>query len=117
MSSNIIFLHRPIPSNDPAVPREAQSQLFELSQPSPVALAMSGFYDQSPDEPLELDPAPVIRIALRSAARKGRALSSLHPFVRGQLDYLCAAGDPSCILVRDWLRGTGPFDPAGEGRA
>jgi hypothetical protein len=98
LSSNIIQF--------PSALRNPGSDHNDLS---PVALAMSGFYELEPGAPLNLDPAVVIRTTLRFAARKGRCMANIPEFIRSQLLLLCEAGDPTSILVRDWLLGKGPF--------
>ncbi|MCK8781894.1 hypothetical protein M0654_18085 [Rhizobium sp. NTR19] len=47
----------------------------------------------------------VIRPVICFARRKGRRLESLPPQLRVWLLDLCAAGDPTSIMVRDWLYG------------
>lgn len=49
--------------------------------------------------------AAVVRIAIRSAQRRGVRLESVLSIPRGWLLDLCDQGDPTCIVVRDWLQG------------
>ena len=49
--------------------------------------------------------AMVVRIAVRSARRRGVRLESLLPIPRRWLLDLCEAGDPTAMVVRDWLTG------------
>lgn len=49
--------------------------------------------------------ATVVRIAIRSAKRRGVSLESMLSIPRGWLLDLCDEGDPTCIVVRDWLNG------------
>lgn len=98
MSSNIIQF--------PPALSKPRSDSRDLS---PVALAMSGLYDLEPGAPLNLDPAVVIRTTLRFAARRGRRMTNIPEFIRSQLLHLCEAGDPTSLLVRDWLLGKGPL--------
>jgi len=49
--------------------------------------------------------AKVVRIAIRSAKRRGVRLESVLSIPRGWLLDLCDQGDPTCIVVRDWLQG------------
>lgn len=49
--------------------------------------------------------ATVVRIAIRSAKRRGVSLESMLSIPRGWLLDLCDEGDPTCIVVRDWLTG------------
>lgn len=47
----------------------------------------------------------VVRIAIRSAKRRGVRLESLLSIPRKWLLDLCDEGDPTCLVVRDWLFG------------
>lgn len=49
--------------------------------------------------------ATVVGVAIRSGRRKGRNLSSLQPQLRKWLAELCDQGDPSAVMVHDWLTG------------
>lgn len=49
--------------------------------------------------------AMVVRIAIRSAKCRGVSLQSMLPIPRGWLLKLCDEGDPTCLVVRDWLLG------------
>ena len=49
--------------------------------------------------------ASVVRIAIRSAKRRGVRLESMLSIPRGWLIELCDEGDPTCLVVRDWLLG------------
>jgi hypothetical protein len=49
--------------------------------------------------------AMVVRIAIRSAKRRGVRLESMLSIPRGWLLDLCEAGDPACLVVHDWLMG------------
>ncbi|WP_412050564.1 hypothetical protein ACK6D9_02935 [Hoeflea sp. Naph1] len=49
--------------------------------------------------------ASVVRIAIRSAKRRGVRLESMLSIPRKWLLDLCDEGDPTCIVVRDWLMG------------
>ena len=49
--------------------------------------------------------AMVVRIAIRSAQRRGVSLQSMLSIPRRRLLDLCDQGDPTCLVVRDWLLG------------
>lgn len=49
--------------------------------------------------------ASVVGMAIRSAKRRGVRLESMLSIPRGRLLDLCEEGDPTCLLVRDWLTG------------
>lgn len=49
--------------------------------------------------------ATIVGVAIRSGRRKGRNLSSLQPQLRKWLAELCDQGDPSAVMVHDWLTG------------
>lgn len=53
--------------------------------------------------------ASIVRPAIGFARRKGRRLESLPPQLRAWLLELCALGDPTCLVVRDWLDGNPAF--------
>lgn len=63
-----------------------------------------------PDTPLTAEEhdryvASVVRIAIRSAKRRGVRLESMLSIPRKWLLDLCDEGDPTCLVVRDWLLG------------
>ncbi|KGF68035.1 hypothetical protein LL06_18780 [Hoeflea sp. BAL378] len=49
--------------------------------------------------------AMVVRIAIRSAQHRGVSLQSMLSIPRRRLLDLCDQGDPTCLVVRDWLLG------------
>ena len=51
------------------------------------------------------DPAIVAQVVIGFARRKGIAMSSIPKLFREQLVALCAAGDPTALMLRDWLEG------------
>lgn len=70
------------------------------SQVIPEAMAMcAATSDTLPD------PAIVARVVIGFARRKGIAMASVPKIFRGQLLALCAAGDPTALMLRDWLEG------------
>lgn len=63
------------------------------------------------------DPAVVAQVVIGFARRKGVAMTSIPQTFRHQLLALCKAGDPTALMLRDWLRGNRQFMPheIGEG--
>lgn len=57
---------------------------------------------------LPIDPAFIVRQAIHWTRKRPIALSSLPAIIRKDLEKLCAAGDPTGLMVRDWLEGKGP---------
>lgn len=57
---------------------------------------------------LPVDPAFIVRQAIHWTRKRPIALSSLPVMIRKDLEKLCAAGDPTGLMVRDWLEGKGP---------
>lgn len=55
-----------------------------------------------------VDPAFIVRQAIHWTRKRPIALSSLPAMIRKDLEKLCAAGDPTGLMVRDWLEGKGP---------
>ncbi|QAA99758.1 hypothetical protein DC439_18515 [Agrobacterium tumefaciens] len=51
------------------------------------------------------DPAIVAQVVIGFARRKGIAMASIPKIFREQLFTLCAAGDPTALMLRDWLEG------------
>lgn len=54
--------------------------------------------------------ASIVRSAIGFARRKGRRIENLPPQLRGWLLGLCEQGDPTCLVVRDWLDGNPSFN-------
>ncbi|MBY2964313.1 hypothetical protein HF251_16720 [Rhizobium leguminosarum] len=111
--SNVI----PFPNNPahqvPSTPKPASSlkRLAKLqeatsqsstsrSQAIPQALAMCA---STPGQLPDL--AVVAQVVIGFARRKGIALTSIPKIFRDQLLALCAAGDPTALMLRDWLEG------------
>lgn len=63
------------------------------------------------------DPAVVAQVVIGFARRKGIAMTSIPQTFRQQLLALCEAGDPTALMLRDWLMGNRQFMPheIGEG--
>lgn len=57
--------------------------------------------------------AMVVRVAIRSAQRRGVSLQSMLSIPRRRLLDLCDQGDPTCLVVRDWLLGNRAHLPDG----
>jgi hypothetical protein len=57
---------------------------------------------------LPVDPAFIVRQAIHWTRKRPIALSSLPAIIRKDLEKLCTAGDPTGLMVRDWLEGKGP---------
>ena len=55
-----------------------------------------------------VDPAFIVRQAIHWTRKRPIALNSLPAMIRKDLEKLCAAGDPTGLMVRDWLQGKGP---------
>lgn len=53
----------------------------------------------------------LVRVAIRSAERRGVRLESMLSIPRGWLLDRCDEGDPTCLVVRDWLTGGRPDLP------
>lgn len=70
------------------------------SQAIPRAIAMC-----AATPPSLPDPAIVAQVVIGFARRKGIAMSSIPKIFREQLFTLCAAGDPTALMLRDWLEG------------
>lgn len=51
------------------------------------------------------DSAIVAQVVIGFARRKGIAMESIPKVFREQLLTLCAAGDPTALMLRDWLGG------------
>ncbi|MBK5568288.1 hypothetical protein [Ensifer sp. SSB1] len=71
-----------------------------MSQAIPQAMAMCApAADRLPD------PAIVAQVVIGFAKRKGIAMASVPKIFREQLLTLCASGDPTALMLRDWLEG------------
>ena len=56
----------------------------------------------------------VVGIILRSCRRLGRRPARLQPVIAADLARHCRRGDPTALLLRDWLAGRGPIDLTAE---
>ncbi len=79
---------------------EATSRGAARSLAIPQAMAMGA---ATPDA--LPDPAIVARVVIGFARRKGIAMTSISKIFREQLVALCTAGDPTALMLRDWLEG------------
>src|ERR1700712_321561 len=56
-----------------------------------------------------IDPATVVRIAVRYGRKYGQAPSSLPLLIRQHLERGCRAGDPTCLAISAWIDGNSTF--------
>lgn len=101
----------------------SNSNILEFpSQPEPVRLidrAEGGTICRAALDKLTAEEradyiASIVRPAIGFARRKGRGLESLPPQLRAWLIELCMLGDPTCLVVRDWLNGNPQFAATSE---
>lgn len=52
----------------------------------------------------------VVGIILRSCRRLGRRRARIQPVIAADLERHCRKGDPTALMLRDWLDGRGPLD-------
>lgn len=90
----------------------AKQNATSRSQVIPKAFARCSANSTTPP-----DPAVVAQIVIGFARRKGIAMTSIPQTFRQQLLALCEAGDPTALMLRDWLSGNRQFMPheIGEG--
>lgn len=87
--------HAPIqPASHPTAAEPVTPHLQVRVNTDPVA-----------DEEYREHVACIVGVAIRAGRRKGRSLSSLQPQLRKWLIELCEQGDPSAVMVHDWLTG------------
>lgn len=89
------------------------------AEPEVLHLRATGNKSLVADDEFREHVATIVGVAIRCARRKGRSLSSLQPQLRKWLIDLCDQGEPSAVMVHDWLTGnrrhlTPDFDPAGS---
>jgi|GEM_PF-2586485 len=110
--SNILpFPIRHTPSRIATQPWEAEPEVLHLRTTCNKSLVA--------DDEFREHVATIVGVAIRCGRRKGRSLSSLQPQLRKWLIDLCDQGEPSAVMVHDWLTGnrrhlTPNFDPAGS---
>lgn len=80
------------------------SQL-SVAGPDVLHLPIIGSKEPIVDEDYRDHVATIVGTAIRCGRRKGRSLSSLQPQLRTWLLNLCDRGDPTAIVVRNWLTG------------
>ena len=90
-----------------------------VAQPATPHLQVKGNTGPVGDEEYREHVACIVGVAIRAGRRKGRSLSSLQPQLRKWLIDLCDQGEPSAVMVHDWLTGNRrhlatDFDPAGS---
>lgn len=82
--------------------------------PSPIAyepIALRAFRKLRTVAPSKPDPAFVVAQCIHWTRSRGIAMSSIPTLIRKQLQTLCDLGDPSALMVRDWLEGRGLRPP------
>ncbi|PYE22956.1 hypothetical protein C8J32_1096 [Rhizobium sp. PP-CC-3A-592] len=89
------------------------------AEPEVLHLQATGHKSLVADDEFREHVATIVGVAIRCGRRKGRSLSSLQPQLRKWLIDLCDQGEPSAVMVHDWLTGnrrhlTPDFDPAGS---
>lgn len=82
----------------------AKQRATSQSQVIPRAFAMCAASSTTPP-----DPAVVAQVVIGFARRKGVAITSIPQTFRQQLLALCEAGDPTALMLRDWLSGNRQF--------
>jgi len=102
----------PLASTTPKKPSRAR-QSFEalMARPgnsSPENCIPYRAFKKRQTVSLPVDPAFIVRQAIHWTRKRPIALSSLPAIIRKDLEKLCAAGDPTGLMVRDWLEGKGP---------
>lgn len=78
--------------------------------PSPMPyepIALRAFRKLRTIAPSKPDPAFVVAQCIHWTRSRGIAMSSIPTLIRKQLQTLCDLGDPSALMVRDWLEGRG----------
>lgn len=126
MSADIVPFPKPTPTSPPSKQGIRQSRraqmMNENGEPvSPeqravfIAKAMARTPKPRPwnAEDHTAHVANVVRIAIRSARRRGVRLESMLSIPRGWLLDLCKQGDPTCLVVHDWLMGNLAYLPEG----
>lgn len=99
LNSNILLF--PIPRT-PLMSAPRQSTAETPAQLLPV---INGNASPVGDDDYREHVATIVGAAIRAGRRKGRSLSSLLPQLRKWLVELCDHGEPSAIMVHDWLNG------------
>jgi hypothetical protein len=89
------------------------------AEPEVLHLRATGNKSLVADDDFREHVATIVGVAIRCGRRKGRSLSSLQPQLRKWLIDLCDQGEPSAVMVHDWLTGNRrhlapDVDPAGS---
>lgn len=126
MSADIVPFPKPTPTSNPSKQGIRQSQRGRmmnqngdpLSPEQKAALIAKAMARTAKPRPWTAENhaahvATVVRIAIRSARRRGVRLESMLSIPRGWLLDLCEQGDPTCLVVRDWLMGNLAHLPEG----
>lgn len=107
-TSNIIaFPRRGATGSEPnsLPPNEANHSAAPAPAAQAIAVAIATPPGGASSEAQQEFAETVIGTAIRFARRKGRSLTSLPPQMRTWLLELCGQGDPTALVVRDWLEG------------
>ena len=89
------------------------------AEPEVLHLRATGNKSLVADDEFREHVATIVGVAIRCGRRKGRRLSSLQPQLRKWLIDLCDQGEPSAVMVHDWLTGNRRYlapnlDPTGS---
>jgi len=118
MTSTIVPFPKPIPSpvRKPVSRQSRRDQIMrqrgqpltpeQIAAANDKAKAMVGLPQPWTADDHAAQVAMVVRIAVRSAKRRGVRLESLLPIPRRWLLDLCDAGDPTAMVIHDWLTGS-----------
>lgn len=99
-SSSIATLASSTSPSDLPTPAESSSMPYEPIQ-------LRAFRKRRTVAPSKPDPAFVVAQCIHWTRSRGIAMSSIPTLIRKQLQTLCDLGDPSALMVRDWLEGRG----------
>ncbi|CDZ72581.1 Hypothetical protein NGAL_HAMBI2610_42060 [Neorhizobium galegae bv. orientalis] len=96
VTSNIL----PLPTRHASIQTGSQPLPSESTTPCLKVTVNEGL---DADEEYREHVATIVGVAIRAGRRKRRSLSSLQPQLRKWLIDLCEQGNPTAIMVRDWL--------------
>ena len=100
------------PAVSPGAANASSSKCESPTDPPTRATAIASVIagtDNGSDHGPVLDVARVVGLVLRTCRRLGRKPSRLSPIIANDLERHCELGDPTAILLRDWLRDRSPF--------
>jgi hypothetical protein len=108
LTSNILPFPKPGPTT---AEKPAATSLSDL--PAPVVARMLKSTDADREEHVTMIVRDVIRFA-----RRGESKTSVMPRqLRRWLQELCDTGDPTCLMLREWLEGNRRYLPSGATEA